>query len=131
MLKSANLVKLDEALVAEAVEARDYCTSSKKSYVSVTCSMTFSSLSLSHSPATNLIGQARESDQRRRVTPSRSCCTTVGWAEAFEGFGFVEELARHASILLPRPRFGRHSGHGRPHTGSGLTAIFVPSSMAV
>jgi len=31
---------------------------SKKSYVSVTDSMTFSSLSLSHSPATNFTGQA-------------------------------------------------------------------------
>lgn len=34
-------------------------TSSKKSYVSVTDSITFSSLSLSHSPATNFTGQAR------------------------------------------------------------------------
>jgi hypothetical protein len=35
---------------------RAHCTSSKKSYVSVTDSMTFSSLSLSRSLATNLIG---------------------------------------------------------------------------
>ncbi len=27
-------------------------------------------------PGDNLIGHERESDQRRRVTPSRSCCTT-------------------------------------------------------
>ena len=66
-MKSVNLVKSDLF----------HCTSSKKSYVSVTDSMTFSSLSLSHSPATNFVGQARESDQRRSVVPSRSCCKTL------------------------------------------------------
>ncbi len=44
---------------------------SEKSYVSVTDSMTFSSLSLSHSPATN-VGQVRESNQRRSVVPEPS-----------------------------------------------------------
>lgn len=57
------------------VRLTNHCINSKKSKVSVTDSMTFSSLSLSHSPATNLVGQARDSDQRRSVVPSRSCCT--------------------------------------------------------
>jgi hypothetical protein len=38
--------------------------------------MTFSPLSLSHLPATNLVGHARESIVRRRVVPSRSRCAT-------------------------------------------------------
>jgi hypothetical protein len=67
------LARVLPQLVSGVVAA--HCTSSKKSYVSVTDSMMFSSLSLSHSPATNFTGQARESDQRRRVRPSRSCCT--------------------------------------------------------
>jgi ribonuclease J len=50
-------------------------TSSKKSYVNVTDSMTFSSDSLSHSPATNFTGHAPAKAQRRSVVPSRSCCT--------------------------------------------------------
>ena len=53
-----------------------YCTSSKKSYASVTCSITFSSLSLSHSPATNFVGQAHDSDHRRSVVhlgPAARC----------------------------------------------------------
>src|SRR5690606_13458200 len=74
--------------------------SSKKSYVSVTDSMMFSSLSLSHSPATNFTGHARESDQRRRVRPSRSCCT------------MSRLCAPHAH--RPRPRRSRAVGQGGP-----------------
>lgn len=47
----------------------------KKSKVSVTDSMRFSSDSLSQSPATNFTGQTADRDQRRSAVPSRSCCT--------------------------------------------------------
>jgi len=41
-----------------------YCTNSEKSYVSATDSTTFSSASLSQSPATNFTGYPREGDRR-------------------------------------------------------------------
>ena len=63
----------------------------RKPYVNVTDSMTFSSASLSHSPATNLIGQARVSVHRRRVVPPRH---DPPEAQAFPRYLFRQRAAR-------------------------------------